>query len=261
MDFGYRDDATIGDRVWNDMDNDGVQDAGEPGIEGVLVYIDLDDDNLFDQGVERFAITDTNGNYQFNNLAAGTYVVRLEISTLPRGSTQTYDFDGLGTAHEASRSVALSEDASDVDFGYRSTASVGDFVWLDSDADGVQDPGETGINGVRVYLDMNGNGVFDSANEPSAITAGGGAYSISGLVAGTYTARVDPSTLPAGMILTYDLAGDLDGSPPSCSARPNCGRILISATRCLSPSVTAFGAISTRTECRMSENPGSMVFP
>ena len=211
VDFGYRDDASIGDRVWNDMDNDGVQDAGEPGIEGVLVYIDLDGDNVFDQGVERFSITDTNGNYRFNNLAVGTYAVRIEISTLPRGSTQTYDLDGVGSSHEASRTVTQSQDATDVDFGYRSSASVGDFVWLDSDADGVQDVGETGINGVRVYLDMNGNGVFDSATEPSATTASGGAYTISGLVAGAYTARVEGSTLSAGMIITHDLAGDLDG--------------------------------------------------
>jgi uncharacterized repeat protein (TIGR01451 family) len=211
VDFGYRDDASIGDRVWNDMDNDGVQDAGEPGIEGVLVYMDLDGDNVFDQGVERFAVTDTNGIYRFINLAAGTYSVRLEISTLPRGSTQTYDFDGVGTSHEAGRTVTQSQDATDVDFGYRSTASVGDLVWLDSNADGAQGLGETGISGVRVYLDMNGNGAFDSASEPSAITDAGGVYSISGLVAGTYTARVDASTLPPGMILTYDLAGDLDG--------------------------------------------------
>ncbi len=211
VDFGYRDDASIGDRVWNDMDNDGVQDAGEPGIEGVLVYIDSNGDNLFNQGVEPFVVTDTNGIYRFNNLVAGTYTVRIDISTLPRGSTQTYDLDGVGTSHDATRTVALSQDATDVDFGYCSSASVGDFVWLDSDGDGFQDVGETGINGVRVYLDMNGNGAFDSATEPSSITASGGAYSISGLVAGTYTARVDGSTLPAGMIITYDLAGGLDG--------------------------------------------------
>ena len=97
-DFGYRNDATLGDLVWNDRDNDGVRDAGEPGIEGVLVYIDADGDNIFDQGIERFAITDINGSYQIDNLAAGTYAVRVEISTLPQGSTQTYDLDGTGTA-------------------------------------------------------------------------------------------------------------------------------------------------------------------
>jgi uncharacterized repeat protein (TIGR01451 family) len=212
VDFGYRNDATIGDRVWNDRNNNGVQDAGEPGIEGVLVYIDANGNSLFDQATERYVITDVNGYYLFDNLAAGTFSIRVEISTLPRASVQTYDLDGLGSANGATRTITVSEDAWDVDFGYRSTASVGDFVWLDADADGVQDSGESGINGVRVYLDINGNDIFESATEPSALTAGNGAYSIGGLVAGTYTARVDASTLPAGMVLTYDLVGDLDNA-------------------------------------------------
>ena len=89
--------------------------------------------------------------------------------------------------------MATSEDATNVDFGYYSTASVGDFVWTDADADGVEDAGEAGINGVRVYLDINGNDAFDSATEPSAVTNASGAYGISGLVSGTYTARIDTS--------------------------------------------------------------------
>ena len=33
--------AKIGDRVWNDRDGDGVQDAGEGGIVNVIVFLDL----------------------------------------------------------------------------------------------------------------------------------------------------------------------------------------------------------------------------
>ncbi len=209
VDFGYRNDATLGDLVWNDRDGDGVRDAGEPGIEGVLVYIDADGDNRFDQGVETLTYTDIDGYYVFENLADGTYQVRVEISTLPQGSTQTYDLTG-GLDHEASRTLAVSEDATDVDFGYRASASFGDFVWSDTDGDGVQDGGEPGISGVTVYADINGNGVFDAATEPSAVTDGSGAYTIGNLVPGTYTARVDPSSLPAGVVQTYDLAGALD---------------------------------------------------
>ena len=210
VDFGYRNDATIGDFVWNDRDADGVRDAGEPGIEGVLVYIDADGDNLFDQGVERFAITDVDGYYQIGNLADGTYDVRVEISTLPQGSAQTHDLNG-GLDHEASRTLAVSENATDVDFGYRASAAFGDFIWNDLDADGIQDGGgETGISGVRVYADINGNGVFDSATEPSSVTNSAGAYSISNIVPGTYTARVDVSTLPAGMVQTHDAVAPLD---------------------------------------------------
>ena len=211
VDFAYRNSASIGDFVWNDRDADGVQDPGEPGIEGVLVYIDADNDNIFDQGVETFAITDLNGYYLIENVPAGSHNVRVDFGTLPQGSTQTYDLSGI-LDHEASRTVTVGQQATDVDFGYRATASVGDYVWNDIDADGVQDGGETGISGVRVYLDINGNGVFDSATEPSATTDGSGAYTIGSMLPGIYTARVDVSTLPAGYVQTYDLVGGLDHS-------------------------------------------------
>ena len=209
VDFGYRNDASIGDLVWNDRDADGVRDAGEPGIEGVIVYIDSDNDNIFDQGLEPYDITDVNGAYLIENLAAGTYTVRIEFSTLPQGCTQTYDLDAT-LDHETSRTLALSENATNVDFGYRASASFGDFVWNDLDADGVQDGGESGINGVRVYIDTNGDGDFDSATEPSALTNASGAYSIGNLLPGTYTARIDTTTLPSGYAQTYDLVGGLD---------------------------------------------------
>lgn len=211
VDFGYRNDASIGDRVWNDLNNNALQDAAEPGIEAVLVYIDANNNGRFEQGAERFEVTNNAGYYRFSGLVAGTYAVRVEISTLPRSVTQTYDLDGTATPNFVSRILSVSEDATNVDFGYRSLSSVGDFVWLDANANGLQDPGEAGINNVRVYLDLNGNGVFDSESEPSAITIDGGSYAITGLVTGTYTARVDPSTLPAGMTITSDLSGETDG--------------------------------------------------
>ncbi len=209
-DFGYRNDASIGDYVWNDRNNNGVKDAGEPGIEGVLVFIDTNGNGIFNPGSERHAITDVNGYYLIGNLPAGTYSVRVEISTLPQGATQTYDLNGIATPNVTSRALATSEDARDVDFGYRSLTSVGDRVWNDANADGIQDAGETGISGVRVYLDINGNGIFDSATEPSATTNPSGIYTITNVMPGTFTARVDTSTLPAGFIQTYDLTGGLD---------------------------------------------------
>ncbi len=212
VDFGYRNDASIGDLVWNDRNANGARDGGESGIEGVLVYIDADNDNLFDQGVERFSITDINGYYLIPNLAAGSYNIRVEFSTLPQGTTQTYDLTSGTLDHEASRTLAVSENATDVDFGYRASASVGDFIWNDIDADGIQDTGEAGISGVRVYLDINGNDAFDSASEPAALTDSAGAYLIGNLVPGTYNARVDTSTLPAGRVQTFDANGALDHS-------------------------------------------------
>lgn len=73
--------------------------------------------------------------------------------------------------------------------------------FLDADADGVFDAGETTISGVTVYLDTNNNGVFDSG-EVSTTTDANGQYLIQ-VAAGTYTVRADVSagrftTVPSG---------------------------------------------------------------
>ncbi|MCP4106106.1 MAG: hypothetical protein GY749_11295, partial [Desulfobacteraceae bacterium] len=46
------------------------------------------------------------------------------------------------------------------------SASIGDFIWEDANADGIQDTGETGISGVTVDLTEAGaDGVFDTADD------------------------------------------------------------------------------------------------
>lgn len=78
IDFGVFRPASIGDFVWYDIDGDGIQDTGEPGIAGVTV-------NLYDaSGTTLIATTttDANGFYQFTNLQPNTdYLIRLNNST------------------------------------------------------------------------------------------------------------------------------------------------------------------------------------
>ncbi|MFQ3633123.1 SdrD B-like domain-containing protein, partial [Roseiflexus sp.] len=204
--FGELANAGLGDRVWLDRDGDGVQEPGEPGIGGVIVYLDLNNNGVLDTE-ELTATTNANGFYFFGDLAGGTYTVRVHTTTLPAGVNQTYDLDGaLTTPHAATAPLAAGATQLDVDFGYRGTASIGDRIWLDRNGDGVQDVGEPGLSGVVVYLDLNSNGVRDP-DEPFDTTGATGNYLIGGLFAGTYTVRVDTSTLPAGVIATYDLDG------------------------------------------------------
>jgi fimbrial isopeptide formation D2 family protein/uncharacterized repeat protein (TIGR01451 family) len=204
--FGELADAGLGDRVWLDRNGDGAQDPGEPGIGGVQVYLDLNNDGVLDAG-EPVTTTNALGQYFFGNLPGGTYTVRVDTTTLPGGVSQTYDLDGATvTPHAATASLAAGATRTDVDFGYRGTASIGDRVWLDRDGDGVQETGEPGLSGVIVYLDLNGNGVRD-ADEPFAVTDATGNYLIDGLPAGTYTVRVVTTTLPTGINQTYDLDG------------------------------------------------------
>ncbi len=65
--------ARIGDFVWEDLDGDGVQDAGEPGVPGVTV-------NLWSDGeLVASTVTDADGRYLFEDLLPGEYSVEFVI--------------------------------------------------------------------------------------------------------------------------------------------------------------------------------------
>ena len=72
VDFGLVAPASIGDRVWDDVNANGSDD-GEPGIANVTVILTDAD------GVEvARTTTDANGNYRFAGLIPGTYTVSIE---------------------------------------------------------------------------------------------------------------------------------------------------------------------------------------
>ncbi|MEM8964142.1 MAG: SdrD B-like domain-containing protein [Acidobacteriota bacterium] len=104
--------ATIGDRVWKDVDGNGNEDAGESGISGVTVEL------LYGANVVATTTTDGGGYYSFE-VAPGLYTVRIVTSTLGNATVATADFDGLATPHEAQVSVVAGEIQLDVDFGYK----------------------------------------------------------------------------------------------------------------------------------------------
>jgi uncharacterized repeat protein (TIGR01451 family) len=71
---------TIGSFVWNDLDSDGTQDAGEPGIPGATLQIFKSDGTpALDMlgGTVPSVTTDANGVYAFSALADGDYFVRV----------------------------------------------------------------------------------------------------------------------------------------------------------------------------------------
>jgi hypothetical protein len=67
----------IGDYVWWDIDMDGIQDAGENGLEGVIVrLLDKDGDQLYDPyGNKLETFTDADGYYLFTGLPPADYIV------------------------------------------------------------------------------------------------------------------------------------------------------------------------------------------
>jgi hypothetical protein len=80
----------VGDRVWRDVDQDGVQDPGEKPVAGLGVQL-LDSAGRV---VDR-ATTDRNGRYVFDGLPPGTYRVR--FVGVPKG----YRFARVGSASGA----------------------------------------------------------------------------------------------------------------------------------------------------------------
>ena len=88
--------SSIGDKVWLDENADGIQDAGEKGLAGVTVKL-LDKDGNpakdFNGNEVKDQVTDANGNYKFENLPAGEYVVQV----VPKDG-QTLTAKGQGAA-------------------------------------------------------------------------------------------------------------------------------------------------------------------
>ncbi|MBK8444763.1 MAG: DUF11 domain-containing protein [Sphingobacteriales bacterium] len=175
--------GSIGDYVWLDEDGDGVQDAGEQGIPNVTVTLTYPD------GTTATTTTDGTGHYIFEDLPAGNYVVT--VGTGPDGTALT-------TPATDNVSLGAGEDYVDADFGFDG-ASLGNYVWLDENANGIQDSGEEGIDGVVVNL-------LDAAgNQIATTTTSNGGYYIFNVEPGQYIVEF---VAPSGYEPTQQGGGD-----------------------------------------------------
>ncbi|MEZ4966872.1 MAG: SdrD B-like domain-containing protein [Saprospiraceae bacterium] len=108
--------ASVGGFVWDDLNTNGIQDAGEPGLPAIWVFlIDPDGNQVGGQ------LTDMGGFYQFDNVLPGDY--RLHFAN-PGGIWQTLPDQGNDD------SIDSDPDA----FGYTMLFSLSDSDALDFDA-------------------------------------------------------------------------------------------------------------------------------
>jgi hypothetical protein len=199
--------ASIGDRVWYDVNQNGVQDGGEPGVPNVQVLL-----KDCAGTVLATTTTDANGNYLFKDLLPGNYNIEIVKSTLPAGyafTTQNagaddnLDSDADANGVMACTTLVAGENDLSWDAGiYPLPASIGDRVWFDDNKNGIQDAGEAGVPGVQVLLK-------DCAGTVLATTTtdANGFYHFTGLPPGDYNIEIVKSTLPAGYVFTTQNAG------------------------------------------------------
>lgn len=88
VDFGVWKPVSLGNRVWYDLNNNGIQDTGEAGIPGVVLeLLDSTDQPVAQLGTANpYTVTaDANGLYTFTNLISGTYKVRVAAVNFAAG--------------------------------------------------------------------------------------------------------------------------------------------------------------------------------
>jgi len=88
LDFGNSATALISGTVFNDANANGVLDAGEQGVKGFRVFVDLNQDGKFESN-EPSVLTDAAGNWSIAGLAAGSYIVRVALPLAIRPTTPT----------------------------------------------------------------------------------------------------------------------------------------------------------------------------
>ncbi|MCE9531406.1 MAG: hypothetical protein K8T89_09845 [Planctomycetes bacterium] len=220
VDFGVQGVGSIGDRVWVDINLDGV-DTGEPGISGVTVtatWSGFDGIPGNADDLTYTTTTDANGNYAFADLPLGSYQVAVDPTTVPVDLVPTYDLDSGLINPDGTTAVTLTaldpvEDGAD--FGYTGQRALGDRVWLDFNGDGIQDPNEPGLTGVTVTALWGGlDGDLATPGDNlllTTVTGANGIYGFSSLPPGVFQVSVGAG-LPPGLTNTGDIDGTLDGS-------------------------------------------------
>ena len=140
--------ASVSDRLRVDADRDGVQDSGESAVPGVAVALYSGQDSFLAS-----VVTGAAGLDGFAGLDPGVYLL-VAIAPADVFSPHGVGNDNVDSDVDPTGGVTpffeldAGEVASDRDAGSTAAeAQIGDRIWLDGEADGIQDGGEPGDSG------------------------------------------------------------------------------------------------------------------
>jgi hypothetical protein len=227
----------IGNYVWEDSNQNGIQDPGEPPLAGVPV-------KLYDNAGTLLgtATTDANGHYYFggiNNansvtIAANTsYELRIAQADVNnkaptpanQGTNDGIDNDAtaVGANNVITFTTGVNNDHS-LDFGIQpALACTQGTLFEDTNGNGVQDAGDTlAPAGITVII----TDKYGATH--TATTDANGFYQITGVPTGSVTVAVDTTDtdIPSGALWTNATAtatlveSDPSGAPAACAVQP-----------------------------------------
>jgi SdrD B-like domain len=185
-DFGYVGSGSFGDKVFYDLNGNGIQDLADTiGVTGAQVTLtEAGLDGIFGNGDDVTIGTktvDSTGNYLFSNLPAGKYKADIVTSSLS-GATLT-------TPTSVTHTLTTEENYTAGDFGINGVTTISGFNYVDTNNNGIKDSGEASIQGTLVILSGG------SLTTPlTTNTLADGSYTFANLVPGTYTVTMSQPT-------------------------------------------------------------------
>ncbi|WP_313642842.1 SdrD B-like domain-containing protein [Stenotrophomonas sp.] len=213
--------AVLSGVVYLDSNNNGVRDAGEPGLANVEVALPASVKNVL--GVAALtATTDNDGNYVFQDLLAGTYTVT-EQAAQPsyNGAATINGITTVGTTGGAVTSVttvpsaisgirlAAGGKSEQNNFGEVLQVSIAGTVFLDVNNDGAHaGAGENGL--ADVVIELTGVDDVGATVALSTTTDKDGKFSFEGLRPGKYS--LTEPTQPTGTANGITTAGTVGGT-------------------------------------------------
>jgi len=166
--------GTISGTVSNDVNGNGVKDAGEGGLAAITIFLDKNNNGVLDTG-ELHTLSTASGSYTFSNVALGAYPVRAIVPATYRATTAN------------PVSVNLQSTTASANFSLSQTTVISGNVFHDGNGNKVKDAGEAGQAGVTVYLDLDNNSVFDFLDLKTTTDASGNYKFV--VPFGTFTVR------------------------------------------------------------------------
>jgi len=147
--------------------------------------------------------------YHADSLPAGVYQVKISGVDMSNLNGWRFPLEALGVDSTGAPVLPIVPEFSN--------GSIAGTIYYESTGNTAQDPGEPGIPSVTVNLsvDYNADGVIDATYTTD--TDVNGAYTFSGLKAGSYTVSVDLGTLSDDVVSVFDTDGTSTPSTSMCT--------------------------------------------